>query len=132
MWAGTSIETGRYTWRADHLRATPAAVRWISAEPLPGPLDGLDLDGLDWVVAGGESGSGARPMDEDWVRDLRDRCAETGTAFLFKQAGAVLARQWGTADRNGSDAATIPAEFLVRQHPTTPTERRQNATDAGP
>lgn len=76
VWWGVSIESNRYAFRADHLRATPAAVRWVSAEPLIGPLDQLDLTGIDWVVAGGESGPGSRPMNPDWVRDLRDRCED--------------------------------------------------------
>lgn len=76
---GVSIESDKYAWRADHLRATPAAVRWISAEPLLGPLPSLDLTGIDWVVAGGESGPGARPMHPQWVRDLRDRCGPSHT-----------------------------------------------------
>ncbi len=88
IWLGTSIESNRYAFRADHLRATPAAVRWISAEPLLGPLDELDLEGIDWLVAGGESGPGARPMHPAWVRDLRDRCAAAGVPFFFKQWGA--------------------------------------------
>ena len=87
VWLGTSIETDRYAFRADHLRATPAAVRWISAEPLLGPLPTLNLEGIGWVVAGGESGPGARPMDPDWARDLRDRCATADVPFLFKQWG---------------------------------------------
>lgn len=74
VWLGTSIESNKYAFRANHLRNTPAAVRWISAEPLIGPLDELDLTNIDWVVAGGESGPGARPMHPEWVRDLRDRC----------------------------------------------------------
>jgi len=85
VWLGTSIELDRYAFRADHLRATPAAVRFISAEPLLGPLPSLDLTGIDWLIVGGESGHGARPMHPDWVRDLRDRCGST--AFLFKQWG---------------------------------------------
>lgn len=87
---GVSIESDRYTYRADHLRATPAAVRWLSLEPLLGPLPSLDLTGIDWVVVGGESGHGARPMHPDWVRDIRDRCIAAGIPFLFKQWGA-----WG-------------------------------------
>lgn len=87
VWLGTSIENDRYAWRANALRATTAAVRWISAEPLLGPLPSLDLTGIDWLVAGGESGPGARPMDPAWVRDLRDRCVEAGVAFHFKQWG---------------------------------------------
>lgn len=74
VWLGVSIESDRYAFRADHLRATPAAVRWISAEPLLGPLPSLDLAGIDWLVVGGESGANARPMHPDWVRYLRDRC----------------------------------------------------------
>jgi protein gp37 len=87
IWVGTSIETSRYAWRADHLRRVPAAVRFISAEPLLGPLDALDLDGIDWLITGGESGHGNRPCDVDWVRRLRDRCQAEGVAFFHKQWG---------------------------------------------
>jgi protein gp37 len=87
VWLGTSIESDKHVGRADALRATPAAVRFISAEPLLGPLPSLDLTGIDWLIAGGESGPGARPMHPDWVRDLRDRCQAAGTAFFFKQWG---------------------------------------------
>lgn len=77
VWLGTSIELDKYAFRADHLRNTPAAVRFISAEPLLGPLPSLDLTGIDWLIVGGESGPDARPMHPDWVRDLRDRCWRT-------------------------------------------------------
>lgn len=87
VWWGVSIEHDQWAGRADVLRGTPAAVRWISAEPLVGPLLSLSLDGIDWVVAGGESGSGAAPMHPAWVRDLRDRCDTAGVPFLFKQWG---------------------------------------------
>ena len=87
VWLGTSIESREYVSRAHHLRQTPAAVRFISAEPLLGPLDGLDLTGIDWLIAGGESGLRARPMNPAWVRDLRDRCVDAGVAFFFKQWG---------------------------------------------
>lgn len=90
VWLGTSIESDRYAFRADHLRATPAAVRFLSLEPLLGPLPSLDLGGIDWVIVGGESGPGARPMHPDWVRDIRDRCIEAGVAFFFKQWGAWI------------------------------------------
>ena len=79
VWLGTSIENDRYTFRADHLRATPAAVRFLSCEPLLGPLPSLNLDGIDWVIVGGESGPGARPMHPDWVRDIRDQCWAQGS-----------------------------------------------------
>lgn len=78
LWVGTSVEDNRVAWRADALRETPAAVRWISAEPMIGPLDQLDLAGIDWMVAGGESGPGSRPLDPAWLRELRDRCASYG------------------------------------------------------
>lgn len=88
VWLGTSIESDLYTFRANYLRETPAAVRFLSLEPLLGPLPSLNLDGIDWVIVGGESGPGARPMHPAWVRDLRDRCVEAGVAFFFKQWGA--------------------------------------------
>ncbi|WP_330438799.1 phage Gp37/Gp68 family protein [Micromonospora sp. NBC_00821] len=87
VWLGTSIESDEHVGRADALRATPAAVRFISAEPLLGPLPSLDLTGIDWLIAGGESGPNARPMHPAWVRDLRDRCQAAGTAFFYKQWG---------------------------------------------
>jgi protein gp37 len=106
VWIGTSIESDRYSWRADHLRATPAAVRFISAEPLLGPLVSIDLAGIDWLIVGGESGPGARPMQPEWVRDLRDGClAQAATGLVHgagKTAGAVFGprpafhfKQWG-------------------------------------
>jgi protein gp37 len=87
VWWGTSIESDAYTWRADHLRRAPSAIRWLSLEPLLSPLPSLDLTGIDWVVVGGESGPRARPMHPDWVRDLRDRCVTAGVPFFFKQWG---------------------------------------------
>lgn len=87
LWVGTSIENDRYTFRADHLRDTPAPVRFLSLEPLLGPVPSLDLTGIDWVIVGGESGPKARPMHPQWVRDIRDRCVAENVAFLFKQWG---------------------------------------------
>jgi protein gp37 len=95
VWLGTSIESDTYTWRADHLRATPAAVRFISAEPLLGPLPSLDLTGIDWLIVGGESGAGHRPMNPEWVRDLRDCALNAGTAFFFKQWGGIRPKSGG-------------------------------------
>jgi protein gp37 len=88
VWMGVSIENRRFVYRADLLRTVPAAVRFISAEPLLGPLTGLDLRGIDWLIAGGESGPKARPMHPEWVLDLRDRCRDSGVCFFFKQWGA--------------------------------------------
>jgi protein gp37 len=76
VWLGTSIESDKFTFRANHLRATPAAVRFLSLEPLLGPLPSLDLTGIDWVIVGGESGPKARPMHPDWAREMRWLCAK--------------------------------------------------------
>jgi protein gp37 len=88
VWMGVSIESNKYVFRAEHLRNVPAAVRFISAEPLLGSLTDLSLSGIDWLIAGGESGNGARPMHPNWARELRDQCNKEGTAFFFKQWGS--------------------------------------------
>jgi protein gp37 len=95
VWLGTSVESDGYVRRVDALRRTPAAVRFVSAEPLLGPLPSLDLTGIDWLITGGESGPGARPVDAGWVRDLRDRCTANGTAFFHKQWGGRTPRSGG-------------------------------------
>jgi protein gp37 len=87
IWMGVTIENRRFVHRADVLREVPSAVRFISAEPLLGPLERLKLKGIDWLIAGGESGPGNRRVDPGWIRDLRDRCAEDDVAFFFKQWG---------------------------------------------
>ena len=95
VWMGVSIENRRFVHRADCLREVEAAVRFISAEPLLGPLEGLDLDGISWLIAGGESGPRHRRVDEDWIVDLRDRCREDGVAFFFKQWGGARPKSGG-------------------------------------
>lgn len=95
VWLGTSIENDRWVERADLLRQTPAAVRFISAEPLLGALPSLVLDEIDWLIVGGESGPIHRPIEGDWVRSLRDRAADAGTAFFFKQWGGRTAKSGG-------------------------------------
>jgi protein gp37 len=95
VWMGVSVETERYAFRLDHLREVDAAVRFVSAEPLLGPLPNLDLKGIDWLIAGGESGPNARPMAEWWVRDLRDQCGQAGVAFFFKQWGGRTPKAGG-------------------------------------
>lgn len=95
VWMGVSIENRRFVHRADSLREVPAAVRFVSAEPLLGPLEGLDLTGIDWLIAGGESGPGHRRIDPDWARGLRDLCAEEGIAFFFKQWGGRTPKSGG-------------------------------------
>lgn len=95
VWLGTSIENDRWTSRADDLRATPATVRFISAEPLLGPLPSLRLDNIDWLIVGGESGPRHRPIDKAWVRELRDRAEAAGVAFFFKQWGGRTPKAGG-------------------------------------
>lgn len=99
LWMGTSVENADAVGRIDALRVVPTVVRFVSAEPLIGPLDNVNLDGIDWVIAGGESGPNARPMDLDWVRDLRTQCAAAGTAFFFKQYGTVAAKAAGLSKK---------------------------------
>jgi protein gp37 len=87
VWVGVSVETNEQAWRIDMLRQIPAAVRFISAEPLLGRLDKVSLAGIDWLIAGGESGPSARPVDSAWVEDLQSRCSREAVAFFFKQWG---------------------------------------------
>ena len=87
VWMGVSVESARYKFRMNHLRSVDAAVRFVSAEPLLGPLGDIDLNGIDWVIAGGESGPRARVMDISWGREIRDQCTEAGVSFFFKQWG---------------------------------------------
>jgi protein gp37 len=111
VWLGTSIENSRFTFRADLLREIPARIRFVSAEPLLDSLfrNGrsnrrpLELDGIDWLIAGGESGHRARPSQLDWFRELRDACADQGVAFFLKQLG-------GAGDKRGGDKAVLDGE----------------------
>ena len=95
VWIGVSIEDGDQLLRADHLRQVSAAVRFLSCEPLLGPLDNLDLTGIGWVIAGGESGPGWRPVDPSWVADLRDACTAVDVPFFFKQWGGRTPKAGG-------------------------------------
>jgi len=89
VWLGVSIESDDYCWRADRLREVNSGIRFISYEPALGPLDSLDLAGIDWLIIGGESGPHYRPFDHNWARELRVRCALSNTAFFFKQSAAI-------------------------------------------
>lgn len=95
IWMGVSVEDARYVRRIDDLRETGAFTKFLSLEPLLGPLPGLDLQGIDWVIVGGESGPKARPLDADWVRDIRDQCVEAEIPFFFKQWGGVNKKKAG-------------------------------------
>ncbi|MBM3342986.1 MAG: phage Gp37/Gp68 family protein [Betaproteobacteria bacterium] len=89
VWMGVSVEDARVLHRVDNLRHVPAAVRFLSCEPLIGPLGDLDLNGIHWVIVGGESGPKARPMREEWAQEIRENCESCGVAFFFKQWGGV-------------------------------------------
>lgn len=95
MWMGVSIENSNYIHRIDHLRYTNAHVKFLSLEPLLGQLPNLKLEGIDWVIVGGESGPMARPMEESWVKEIRDQCINAGTPFFFKQWGGINKKKTG-------------------------------------
>ena len=95
IWAGVTIENNDYVSRADDLRATGAQVKFVSAEPLIGPLPDLDYTGIDWMVVGGESGPGCRVMEEQWALDILDKCRECDVPFFFKQWGGVNKKKTG-------------------------------------
>lgn len=100
VWLGTSIENADVAARADALRAIPAAIRFISFEPLIGSVGSIDLSGIHWAIVGGESGKGARPIREEWIDDIYDQCNRYDTAFFFKQWGA-----WGKDNKRRSKRA---------------------------
>ncbi|QRF22838.1 phage Gp37/Gp68 family protein [Alicyclobacillus sp. TC] len=95
IWMGTSIEDMRVSNRADYLREVPAAVRFLSCEPLLGSLEPLNLEGIHWIIVGGESGPGARPMNPKWVYEIRDKCQADHVSFFFKQWGGVQKHRTG-------------------------------------
>jgi len=95
VWMGVSVETQDYAFRIDHLRQTGARTRFLSLEPLLGPLPRLDLRGINWVIVGGESGPGARPLHEEWVLGIRDQCQIARVPFFFKQWGGVRKKRAG-------------------------------------
>ncbi len=95
IWMGVSVESADYLWRIDHLRQTSANVKFLSLEPLLGPLEDMDLAGIHWAIAGGESGPNCRSIQADWVRSIRDQCVRAGVAFHFKQWGGRNKKKTG-------------------------------------
>ena len=95
VWMGVSVESMDYEFRIDDLRRTGASIKFLSLEPLLGPLPSLNLRGIDWVIVGGESGPKARPMQSDWVGDIRDQCLRVKVPFFFKQWGGVNKKRAG-------------------------------------
>jgi len=102
VWQGVSVENARYTWRIASLQPVPAAMRFLSVEPLLGPIPHLPLEGIDWVIVGGESGPCHRPMDPRWVREIRDQCLAAGVPFFFKQWGGGPRRRVGGCSTGAS------------------------------
>lgn len=95
VWMGISVERQDYVFRVDHLRETGAAIKFVSLEPLLGPIPNLDLRGIDWVIVGGESGPGARPMEEDWALEIKAQCQKARVPFFFKQWGGFNKKKAG-------------------------------------
>jgi protein gp37 len=126
VWVGVSIENQTYAFRANRLREVPAAVRFLSVEPLLGPVT-LDLDGIHWVIVGGESGPHARPMDRAWARSVRDQCRSAGVAFFFKQWGGRTPKAGGRL-LDGRTWDQFPSVPTARVVPL----RRGGATQMGP
>ena len=124
VWMGVSIENDRYTFRVRRLAAVPAAVKFVSCEPLLGPLPSLALDGVDWVIIGGESGTDARPLDLSWVRDVRDKCEAMGVHLFVKQLGTAWSLQEGHGRTHGGDIDLWPQDLRIRRMP----ERSVTAT----
>lgn len=97
VWMGVSVENQDYTFRIDHLRRTEAKIKFLSLEPLLGPLPKLNLEGIHWAIVGGESGPGARPLQREWVTEIRDQCLQAKVPFFFKQWGGVQKKKAGRA-----------------------------------
>lgn len=116
-WAGVSVEDQRVVDRIDMLRQIDAPIRWISAEPLLEPLPNLNLDGIAWLVVGGESGPGARPCELEWIEDLVEQCDAAGVKPFVKQYGTVLAKRMGCTNRTGADPSEWPKHLQRQEFP---------------
>jgi protein gp37 len=136
LWMGVSVETRKYLSRLDHLRRTPARVKFISFEPLLERLGNINLARIDWAIVGGESGPGARPMEKAWVVEIRDQCLANGIPFFFKQWGGINKKKAGrlldgrTWDGLPAVVASVRADNLppsVRNLPLTERSARKSA-----
>lgn len=112
IWMGVSVENGNVLSRIDYLRETRAVIKFLSLEPLLGPLPNLNLKGIDWVIVGGESGPHARPIAKEWVEDIRDQCHSSGVKFFFKQWGGKRKKVTGR-QLNGRFYNDMPARSQV-------------------
>lgn len=114
IWCGVSVEDSGATTRIDHLLETPASTRFLSVEPLLGPIGGVELDGISWVIVGGESGPNARPMDPNWVIQIRDLCEASQIPFFFKQWGGTTAKSGGRL-LNGKEHNALPRYLSIEK-----------------
>lgn len=112
---GVSVEEARYINRIEDLRRTGAKKKFLSVEPLLGPIPNLPLQGIDWVIAGGESGKGARPLELAWVRDVRDQCQAANVPLFIKQLGSVWAKKNRARHKKGGDMEEWPSDLQIRQ-----------------
>jgi protein gp37 len=117
VWMGVSVENQDYTFRIDHLRETDAVTKFLSLEPLLGSLSGLDLDEIDWVIVGGESGPGARPMYEEWVIQIRDQCDVAEVPLFIKQMGESWAQVNKAKSKKGGDMSEWRTDLQIRDYP---------------
>ena len=115
IWMGVSVENEGYTFRIDHLRGTGAKVKFLSLEPLLGPIPNLNLEGIDWLIVGGESGPGSRAMETSWVIDIRNQCQTANTPFFFKQWGGINKKKTGRELEGRTwDEMPLLAESMLR------------------
>ena len=117
VWMGVSIEDSRVIDRADALREVPATIRFLSLEPLIGPIPNLNLEGLDWAIIGGESGNQARIMEPEWAIDLLNQCRSANVPCFIKQMGTQWAKRQGSKSRKGDDFSEFPEALQVREYP---------------
>jgi protein gp37 len=113
VWMGVTVESADYAYRIDHLRQTPAKVRFLSVEPLLGPMPKLDLEGIHWIIVGGESGPNARIMEPEWVRGVLDQCRAAGIPFFFKQWGGTNKKKSGR-ELDGRTWDETPLDHLLQ------------------
>lgn len=114
VWLGTSVEDGSRKSRIRHMQGVNASIKFLSVEPLIGPMGNMDLEGIDWVIVGGESGPKARPMHPDWVREVRDQCNDAGVAFFFKQWGGIRPKSGGRT-LDGEEWSQLPSTNQSRE-----------------
>lgn len=126
IWMGVSVESPQYVHRIADLQSVPAAVRFLSVEPLLAPIPRLPLTGIDWVILGGESGPGSRSMDVQWARSIRDRCIDQNVPFFFKQWGGVRRKKETGRTLDGREWDEMPKSKVRKSKKTLPVVRNES------